>query len=222
MARQRTGTRALPRLWLFTGSEPGGEEGLLASVRALPRGSGIVWRLYAAADAQRRALLGRLRPLARRRRLLLLVALPWPGARADGADGVHLARFRHLPRRRRFGLVSAGAGSRRELLAAFAAGADLVFLSPVFATSSHPGARVLGPLRFGLACRGAPGPVVPLGGMTAGRAPRLAALGGYGFAAISALRAASPSSTKLTRAESSNAKSISPARAITSRAEGTT
>jgi len=61
-----------------------------------------------------------------------------------------------------------------------------VFVSPVFATRSHPGARALGPIRFALMVRGLPIPVIALGGMTAKRARRLQLLGASGWAAIDA------------------------------------
>ena len=67
---------------------------------------------------------------------------------------------------------------------AFREGADIVFLSPVFPTQSHPGAPALGPVRFGLMARGAAGPVLALGGMTPQRARRLQPLGAAGFGAI--------------------------------------
>ncbi|MFN7175594.1 MAG: thiamine phosphate synthase [Thermaurantiacus sp.] len=211
--------RDLPAVWLFTDQRIGGRAETLAAARALPRGSGVVLRHYNLATPDRAALLAALRPVARRRGLVLLVAAPWPGARADG---VHLSGFAALPRHRRQGIVSAATHSASELRRAARAGADLLFLSPVFATASHPGARTLGPLRFGLAARGTRVPVVPLGGMEARRAARLRPLGGYGFAAISAFRAAMPSTTLWTWAESSKAKPTSPARAITTRADGTT
>jgi thiamine-phosphate pyrophosphorylase len=211
--------RQIPRVWLFTDERLGGIPETLAAAARLPRGSGIVLRHYGLCRAARAALLAALRPLARRRALLLLVAAPWPGARADG---VHLPGFAHLPHHRRHGIVSAAAHRESALRQHARAGADLVFLSPAFPTGSHAGAPALGPVRFGLATRGAPVPVIALGGMNARRARRMRPLGAYGFAAISAFRAASPSSTMLTSPESSKSKSTSPARAITSPTEGTT
>lgn len=212
------GRSGLPRLWLFTDERLGGPEATLEAARRLPPGAGVVLRHKSWPREGRVRLLAMLRPVCRARRLVLVLAHPWPGARADG---VHLSGARPLPRHRRRGLVTAPAHDARELCAAFAAGAALVFLSPAFATASHPGARPLGPVRFGLAVRGAAGPVVALGGMNARAFRRLAPLGAYGLAAVSAL-AANPARTMLTSAESSNPRSISPARAMTSRAEGTT
>lgn len=172
----------VPTQWLFTDERLGGpapDDPLWAAIRRMPRGGGIVFRHYSLPSEHRRALLKAVLALARRRGLLVL------GAEIDGTpDGRHLpghARNRHRPRR---GLLAAAAHDRRGLLQAFREGADLVFLSPAFPTRSHPGGRVLGPARFGLAAAGAPGPVIALGGMDAGRLRRLAPLGAAGFAGI--------------------------------------
>lgn len=82
--------------------------------------------------------------------------------------------------------MTASAHSERELAEAFALGADLVFLSPVFPTRSHPGARALGPVRFGLIARKAAGPVLALGGMGPRNLRRLKPLGAAGYGAIDA------------------------------------
>lgn len=172
----------VPTIWLFTDERLGGSsarDGLWRALERLPRGAGIVFRHYSLAPADRADLLSRIARVARRRGLLLI------GSRIAGApDGVH--RPAHAPRARPKPktLVTASAHSRQEALAAFRAGAHLVFLSPVFASASHPGAHTLGPLRFGLAARGLPGPVIALGGMTSARARRLRPLGAAGYAGI--------------------------------------
>jgi thiamine-phosphate pyrophosphorylase len=154
------------------------------ALAALPRGSGVVFRHYDWPKGNRRKLLAQIAAVARRPRPGF--GFPPPPARAGGvhrpahAAGRGTAGSRGAGR----GLVTASAHGRRELLQAFARGADLVFLSPVFPTRSHPGARSLGPVRFGLAVRGAPGPVIALGGLTLARARRMAALGAHGFAGI--------------------------------------
>lgn len=177
----RRARRAIPGIWLFTDERLGGadrRDPLWRALARLPRGAGIVLRHYGWPEPARRRLLAALLPLARRRGWLLV------GSGLAAPDGVH--RPRHDRRARGRGLVTASAHGRRELLEAFAAGADLVFLSPVFPTASHPGAATLGPVRFGLAAQAAPGPVIALGGMDARRARRLAPLGAAGYAAIDA------------------------------------
>jgi thiamine-phosphate pyrophosphorylase len=163
----------LPRLWLMTDERQG--ERLGSALERLPRGSGVVFRHYSLAAGERRALFRKVRAICRARGLLLLVA----GRPLPGADGSH--------NRRSAGIRSASAHNLRELRSAERAGADLVFLSPVFPTRSHPSARPLGPQRFALLAHQARVPVIALGGMNE---ERFRALGGaHGWAGIEALTA---------------------------------
>lgn len=179
----------LPRLWLFT-DERVTDTILLQAINALPRGSGIVFRHYRLAASERRALFARIRTAARRKRIILLLAGNSKSARGWKADGVHLsgkARSPIPPPARKPAIVTLPAHNARELGAARHARADLVFLSPVFPSRSHPGGNTLGPLRFAALARLAPMPVVALGGMTTRRFRRLKRLGAYGWAAIDGL-----------------------------------
>ena len=108
-------------------------ERLWRALDALPRGAGIVFRHYRLKPAERRAPVrcacGRSRGGAgwcccSPDRPLL--------ARAWGADGSHGPGRGH-------GLHSASAHDLAEIRRAERAGADLLFLSPVYATRSHPG-----------------------------------------------------------------------------------
>ncbi len=135
---------SLPRLWLFTDDRrlPDPRD----AVARLPRGrAGVVLRH----DGVRgREALGRdLSRICRERRLVLVVAGDVRLAHALKA-GVHLrgGRWRGLIRSRR--LVTSSAHSVVELRRAASAGVSLAFLSPVFPTASHPGARSLGPSRW--------------------------------------------------------------------------
>ena len=166
-------SQPLPRLWLMTDERLGG--GLLAAVARLPEEAGIVFRHYSLPEGERRILFDRVRAAARGR--LLLLAGPAELAQAWGADGSH-------GRGPGEGLRSAPAHDLAEIRAAEAAGADLIFLSPVFPTSSHPGVQPLRPERFAaLACETSL-PVIALGGMNAERAKGL--VGAYGWAGIDA------------------------------------
>jgi len=164
----------LPHLWLMTDERMG--DSLWKALERLPRGSGVVFRHYGLGLAERRALFAKVSRIARRRGLVLIRA----GAKRLGRDedGVHGQRGQ--------GLRTWPAHSRREAMAGVRAGADAVFVSPVFATRSHPRARALGRVRLGLMIRGLPVPVIALGGMDARRAAGLQPLGIYGWAAIDA------------------------------------
>ena len=158
----------LPRLWLMTDERQG--EGLWRALERLPKGAGVVFRHYGLAPGERRKLFDRVRRVARKRRLFVLAG---GGLRSDG---VHNGRGR--------GFRSASAHNLRELKSVERGGAALVFLSPAFATRSHPEARPLGPVRFGLIARQARVPVIALGGVDARTARRLPHA--YGWAGIDA------------------------------------
>jgi thiamine-phosphate pyrophosphorylase len=149
--KARQGRPALPPLWLFTDGTRLPDP--LAAVARLPAGlCGVVLRDDDRPD--RAALAARLARLCRQRRLLLVLA-----------GDPRLARRLGLGQHWRAGRPGGMAGGRRpttasahnaaELHRALAAGARLVFLSPVLATASHPGAPSLGPARLGLLIRGA-------------------------------------------------------------------
>jgi thiamine-phosphate pyrophosphorylase len=132
--------RALPVLWLFTDEVrlPDPSD----AVARLPRGlCGVVLRHDGVAD--RAALARRLARLCRARRNLLVVAGDWRLAVALRA-GVHLRGGRRQPMSRCL-VNTASAHGVAELVAARRAGVALVFLSPAFATLSHPGAAGLAP-----------------------------------------------------------------------------
>ncbi|WP_231621617.1 thiamine phosphate synthase [Sphingomonas sp. 37zxx] len=154
-------------------------DALWTALERLPRGSGIVFRHYATPLTQRRALFARVLTVARRRRLVLLRA---GGVAMRGEMGVHNPRGRQ-PRR---GMKTCAVHNLAEAVAARRAGADAVFVSPVFATRSHPGARGLGVVRLGLLLRSVAGAAVVMGGIDAAAMRRLRGLRVYGWAGIDA------------------------------------
>ena len=158
----------LPTRWLMTDERLG--EALPAMVAKLPRGSGVVFRHYATPEGERRRKFTQVRRIARARGLVLLVA----GPPLRGGDGVHGRKVRKTK-----GLATRPVHSMRERIAAERAGIDGIFVSPVFPTRSHPGARALGRVRFQRLILGAPVPVIALGGMTAARARTLKGIAGW-------------------------------------------
>ncbi len=152
--------------------------GLMDAVLGLPKGSGIIFRHYATPETERRALFKSLQVIARRNGHVLLLAGPARLAQGWGADGSH---GRHR------GAVTAPVHSLREMRAAERAGAQLLFVSPIFATRSHPGQSGKGPLHLASLTRQAKQPVIALGGMTRARFKALRQTGIYGWAAIDGL-----------------------------------
>jgi len=172
----------LPRLWLFTDERMG--EALLPAIGRLPKGrAGVIFRHYHTPEAVRRELLNAVSRVSRKRRLALLVAGPDHGLPSWRSEGFH-GRTPHKERRKR--LRSVPVHSIRELRQAERAGASLVFLSPVFATASHPGAGYLGRVRFGRLARSSRLPVMALGGIDHRNFRSLKPLGACGFGAIDA------------------------------------
>ena len=159
MQRRHPVSAPWPRLWLMTDERQG--EALWRALERLPRGAGVVFRHYG--HPEREGVLRKVVKVARRKGLRLLVG---------GESRKNNAADRH-GKPDDAGIASASVHDVRELKAAERGGARLVFLSPVFPTRSHPGARTLGPVRFGLIARQARVPVIALGGMNDKRARRL-------------------------------------------------
>ena len=169
-ARHPASPPRLPALWLITDART--DAGLDRAIARLPRGSGVIFRHYHLAPAQRSARLRQVRRLCRRFGHRLEIAGQGYGPPA--------------PHRR-----LATAHDLREIGGANRCGAQAVLISPVFPTRSHPGVPTLGRVRLLLLARRAQMPVIALGGMTARRFTGLGSRrsGVYGWAAIDGLAA---------------------------------
>lgn len=172
--------KPLPALWLL--SDARNDAALEAALVRLPRGSGFVYRHYHLPPEERFARFRKLARRARARGHVVVLADSALTAREWGADGIYGPPLALGPRRA--GLLGiATAHDLRELRQARAMRADAVMLSPVFPTRSHPGAAVLGPVRFRLLAAHAGEDVIALGGMNRVNArwlrwPRWAAIDG--------------------------------------------
>lgn len=181
----------LPALWLF--SDPARLPDPRAAILALPRGrAGVVLRAAAPEVARATAR------LCRARRLALAIAGDWRLALALGT-GFHVKAGLSLQsgrarwcRRGKPRFLTASAHSAAELRRAWRIGADLVFLSPVFPTPSHPGAPALGTVRWVALASRARLAVAALGGIDGEAARRLPRRHCAGLAAITALGGAAP------------------------------
>src|SRR3546814_16658403 len=108
--------------------------------------------------------ISRVRAIAQRRRLVLLLAGPEEIALAWKADGFH-GRSSRKCRHARL-IHTAPAHDVPELRKAERTNAALLFISPVFPTRSHPNGRTLVPMRFGLLRQQTPQVVIALVGHT--------------------------------------------------------
>jgi thiamine-phosphate pyrophosphorylase len=148
---------SIPRQWLVADERLG--DRLWSALRRLPRGSGVLILYRDLADRERARLVARLRRIARSRGLIL----------ADEAKG-EAVRVHGV----------------RELSRAGLAGCPLLFLSPMFATRSHPDRGPLPRMRAVSLIGMSTAPVIALGGMNAGRFRRIGRLGFHGWAGIDA------------------------------------
>lgn len=167
---EQRGSAKLPLLWLF--SDERNDARLEMALATLPPGSGFVFRHYHLDPAVRAARFESLAQAARTAGHVVVLAGGAPLAQELGADGVYgeAARLPEDPPLLRLATAHDG----EELAAVASAGADGVFLSPVFPTRSHPDAPGLGVHGFHVLAQQSPVPVIALGGMTFDRARELA------------------------------------------------
>lgn len=178
----------LPSLWLVT--DPARTPDPARAAARLPRGAGVIYRAFGAADALQTARA--IRRVADRRGLVFLVGADAALALAAKADGVHLPeRLMHraspLKRSHPTWRITAAAHDREAILRAGRLGLDAVLVSAVFKSRSPSAATPLGPIRFASLIRGARLPVIALGGVNENTAPRLIDTGARGMAAVDGL-----------------------------------
>ncbi len=174
----------MPPLWLFTDARRLADP--RAAARRLPCGlCGIVVRHDGAPD--RDALIADLAAICATRRLWLAVAGDWRVAVRYRAMP-HLRDGKWVAGRRRGLPATSSAHDAASLRRAAGNGAIISFLSPIFPTESHPGAPVLGALRWAALARAHGGKlaVCALGGIDGGTIRRVAP-GAAGIGAIGAL-----------------------------------
>jgi thiamine-phosphate pyrophosphorylase len=172
----------LPVIWLMTDPRFGDE--LLAAIQRLPTGSGVIFRHYEHDTESRRRLFRRVMRACRRRGHLLFLGGSEHNAIRWRADGFHQRSARRTRLRH-----SVAVHDYREMAVAKRFKAELVLISPLFTTQTHPGERPLGQMAFNrLAAKAGSAKVIALGGMTQRRAISLNANIIYGWAAIDAFR----------------------------------
>ncbi len=166
---------SFPKIWMMTDERMG--EQMIAALHELPKGAGVIFRHYHLEKHERHDLFLKVRRVARARRLYVIVAGNPKTARAWGACGSH---GRHN------GATTAPVHNLREIISAERAGAKLLFVSPLYATSSHPSAKSLGHIRFAQLVHKTRLPVIALGGMNERRARGAKNIGISGWAGIDA------------------------------------
>jgi thiamine-phosphate pyrophosphorylase len=151
-----------PRDWLMT-DERMGDRLWDALGRVTAGAGGIVFRHYSLEPSQRLDVGRRVAALARQRKLVLAVGRDPLLAEQLGAELIHNPAGPSGLRR------SMAVHDEAEAEAARQAEVDLVFVSPLFATRSHPGAPALGAERAARLAAMAGCAAIALGGMSFGK-----------------------------------------------------
>ena len=184
-------TPDLPRLHALTDAVVLGRDDFALRASALARSRAVAMHARAPGLSARRliAVTGMLRAAAASTGAAVFVNDRVDVARIAGVQGVHLPAD-GLPTPAVRALVGTGTWIGRsahgvaEAQSALDAGADYVFLGPIWQTDSHPDRPGLGP--GAIAAVGSPR-VIAIGGITPTRVTVCRAAGAYGVAAISAL-----------------------------------
>lgn len=180
--KKQMGKLKVPRVWMMTDPRLGG--GLLKAITRLPFQSGVIYRHYELGPQARHDLFRKVARICRRRGHILLLADKSAIARKWQAAGTHNRTEVRSPARN---LRSAPVHSAAEISRARRNNVDIMFLSPIFATRSHPDQAPLGAYQFRrLAALCGNAKVIALGGMTVQKAMMIKGNLVHGWAAIDA------------------------------------
>jgi len=173
----------IPHLWLFTDDiKTSNLQKLLAII---PKNTGVVIRNYLSKD--RSKIIEEIRKISKRKNLKLLVGEKQK--RIRDINGLHLPKWyyqrRKMNKKQILSISAHGIIDKRRIINSKA---DLIFLSPIFRTSSHPYSRPLGTIKFGLIARQFSKPVIALGGINKNNIKKLKNLPIEGVAGIDFLK----------------------------------
>jgi 8-oxo-dGTP diphosphatase len=163
------GALQLPSIYAISNLVEMGEDRFMTALaQAFDRGLRLLqWREKGLPVEAQSTLLPRVMAMANACGARVLVNTDIDLARRVGAHGIHLSSAALMAMRQKpEGLLcAASCHSAAELAHAAALGVDLVVLSPVLPTASHPGVNTLGWPIFAEMAAGMPMPVYALGGM---------------------------------------------------------
>jgi len=157
-----------------------------AIITTLPAGTGVIYRDYSAPARFDHAC--RFADFCIEHNLIFYLAGDPSLAQRAGAHGVHLParQAAQAPQIAKGLLLSVSCHNAEEIQQAEDLGADSLFLSPVFATASHPDAAPLGVDVFKALAAESSTPVLALGGVSEDNADQLRGPNIAGFGAIGA------------------------------------
>lgn len=120
-------------------------------IKSLPKNSTIIIREYDLDEASREEFAKKIIALARPKKLKILVGKSFALAKKIKADGVHFSDFDKLPlnflKKKSFPkkfIFSLACHSAKSVLNSAKSKPDMIFLSPIFSTTSHADVKALG------------------------------------------------------------------------------
>tara|TARA_Y100001970_G_C14249253_1_gene870575 strand:+ start:1208 stop:1792 length:585 start_codon:yes stop_codon:yes gene_type:complete len=175
-----------PTLWFFTDITRNPDPYTI--LNQLPKNSGIVFRDYNA--PKRKYMAAKMADFCRKKNLVLIIGADTKLALQVGAAGVHIPEFNkqtlpYLKTQKPKWIISTSVHDYRAYRKVNALGANIIFLSPVFETISHPGRRPLGRLYISRLVRKFGVFSIALGGINTKTVCDLSGTGVNGIAAIS-------------------------------------
>ncbi|MBL41681.1 MAG: hypothetical protein CMM49_03355 [Rhodospirillaceae bacterium] len=178
--------RSYPTLWFFTDNSRNPDPYTI--LNQLPKNSGIVFRDYFIQKRNYKA--AKMAEFCRKKQLILIIGGDAKLALQVGAAGVHIPEFNkqilpYLKSKNSNWIISTSVHDRRSYRKVQTLGANIIFLSPVFNTSSHPDKRPLGKLYISRLVREFGVFSIALGGINSKTACSLTGTGVNGIAAIS-------------------------------------
>ena len=167
----------LPNLWLFTDSiktlNP------ITLTKSLPEKSGVVIRHYNSKNKE--VIIRKIINIKKRKALTVLISGKY--RRNFNADGNHLPQWVNYNNKLKK-LASVSVHSGRDIRKSINLKADLVFIAPVFPSTSHENKQHLGVVKLGLLARLFKNHVIALGGINNKNIVRLRSLPISGCAGI--------------------------------------
>jgi len=164
---------------------------LSLTIAKLPKNSAVIFREYDLKSDEREALAKEIIAICRAKNHKILIAKDLALARKLGADGTHFSDHDKLPLQifnrqnypRKF-IFSFACHNFLSVIKLQKLEADLIFVSPIFATKSHPNAAPIGLRQLSKIIRYSKIPIFALGGINKKNVYAIKKLGACGFGAI--------------------------------------
>ncbi len=165
----------IPYSWYFTSSKNSKTPNF--TIKKMPKSIGIIIRPYDLKNKNIKKIINQ----AKNKSLISLVA--GIKHKEPNADGTHIPRWMYYkPKNTK--IISISFHGLKDTRKCLNLRANLVFVSPIFKTSSHVCSKGIGVVKLGLMCRNIKVPVIALGGINDKNIKYLRSLPIYGCAGI--------------------------------------